>query len=50
VLVTEWAQYREMDWEPLAKLMRSAIVLDGRMVLDKARISRAGFRYIGLSC
>src|SRR5271156_3330762 len=39
VLVTEWPQYREMDWEPLAKLMRSAIVLDGRMVLDKARIS-----------
>jgi UDPglucose 6-dehydrogenase len=50
VLVTEWPQYREMDWEPLAKLMRSAIVLDGRMVLDKARISRAGFRYVGLSC
>jgi UDPglucose 6-dehydrogenase len=50
VLVTEWQQYREMDWEPLAKLMRSAIVLDGRMVLDRARISRAGFRYIGLSC
>src|SRR5271154_3981910 len=50
VLVTEWQQYREMDWEPLAKLMRSAIVLDGRMVLDKARISRAGFRYVGLSC
>jgi UDPglucose 6-dehydrogenase len=50
VLVTEWPQYREMDWEPLAKLMRSAIVLDGRMVLDKGRISRAGFRYVGLSC
>ena len=50
VLVTEWQQYREMDWDPLAKLMRSAIVLDGRMVLDRARISRAGFRYIGLSC
>src|SRR5579862_1105814 len=50
VLVTEWQQYREMDWEPLAKLMRSAIVLDGRMVLDRARVSRAGFRYIGLSC
>jgi UDPglucose 6-dehydrogenase len=50
VLVTEWPQYREMDWEPLAKLMRTAMVLDGRMVLDRARVSRAGFRYIGLSC
>jgi len=50
VLVTEWPQYREMDWEPLARLMRSAIVLDGRLVLDRARLSRSGFKYIGLAC
>src|SRR5579872_6902917 len=50
VLVTEWPQYREMDWEPLARLMRSAIVLDGRMALDRARMTRAGFRYVGLAC
>ena len=49
VLVTEWPQYRELDWEPLAKLMRTAVVLDGRMVLDRARLTRAGFRYIGLT-
>jgi len=50
VLVTEWPQYREMDWEPLARVMRSAIVLDGRMALDRARMTRAGFRYVGLAC
>lgn len=50
VLVTEWPQYREMDWEPLARVMRTAIVLDGRHALDRARMTRAGFRYIGLSC
>ena len=49
VLVTEWPQYRELDWEPLAKLMRAAVLLDGRMVLDRARLARAGFRYIGLT-
>ncbi len=50
VLVTEWPQYREMDWEPLARSMRTAIVLDGRLALDRARLSRAGFKYLGLAC
>ena len=49
VLVTEWQQYREMDWEPLRLAMRTAIVLDGRNALDRARMTRAGFRYIGLA-
>jgi UDPglucose 6-dehydrogenase len=49
VLVTEWAQYRELDWEPLARLMRTAIILDGRLVLDRARLTRAGFRYVGIA-
>jgi len=50
VLVTEWPQYREMDWDPLAKSMRTKVVLDGRMALDRARLSRAGLRYLGLAC
>src|SRR5579864_2702625 len=50
VLVTEWSQYLEMDWEPVARSMRTAVVLDGRLVLDRARMSRAGFKYLGLAC
>jgi UDPglucose 6-dehydrogenase len=49
VLVTEWPEYRELDWEKLAKSMRSPILLDGRHVLDRARMTHAGFRYSGLS-
>jgi UDPglucose 6-dehydrogenase len=50
VLVTEWPQYRELDWEALAKVMRTPIVLDGRQVLDRAKLSRDGFKYLGLAC
>ena len=50
VLVTEWPEYRELNWEPVARAMRSAIVLDGRLALDRARLSRAGFKYVGLAC
>jgi UDPglucose 6-dehydrogenase len=48
VLVTEWPQYLELDWEKVAQSMRTAIVLDGRQALDRARMTRAGFRYISL--
>jgi UDPglucose 6-dehydrogenase len=48
VLVTEWAEYRELPWETLASKMKSAILLDGRNVLDRARMRRAGFKYLGL--
>ena len=50
VLVTEWPQYREMDWDPLAQTMRTKVVLDGRLALDRARLARAGIRYLGLAC
>lgn len=42
VLVTEWAEYRDLDWEDLAKRMRHPFILDGRHVLDHDKISRAG--------
>jgi UDPglucose 6-dehydrogenase len=49
VLVTEWLQYRELTWEDLYGRMRSPIILDGRHVLDRARLTRAGFKYIGIA-
>ena len=48
VLVTEWQQYRELDWEAIAGRMRSRIVLDGRNALDRGRLTRFGFRYLGI--
>jgi UDPglucose 6-dehydrogenase len=49
VLVTEWQQYRELDWEAIAGRMRSRILLDGRNILDRARLARFGFRYVGIA-
>ena len=49
VLVTEWPQYLELDWESLASIMRTPILLDTRHALDRGRITRAGFRYITLA-
>ncbi|HTB15974.1 MAG TPA: UDP-glucose/GDP-mannose dehydrogenase family protein [Bryobacteraceae bacterium] len=49
VLVTEWPEYRDLDWESVCSSMRTAIVLDGRNVFDKSRMARAGFRYLCLA-
>jgi UDPglucose 6-dehydrogenase len=49
VLVTEWPQYRELAWEALAKVMQTPLMLDGRHVLDRARLERAGFRFVALA-
>jgi UDPglucose 6-dehydrogenase len=48
VLVTEWLEYRELDWEKVGATMRSRLILDGRMVLDRTRLAAAGFRYVGI--
>ena len=49
VLVTEWQQYRELDWDRIPSRMRCPIILDGRNALDRARLSRYGFRYLGMA-
>jgi UDPglucose 6-dehydrogenase len=49
VLVTEWSEYRDLDWEALAKRMRYPFLLDGRHALDREKITRAGLRYTGIS-
>lgn len=49
VLVTEWPEYRDLEWEAVAKRMRNPFVLDGRHALDRDKIVRAGMRYITIS-
>jgi len=48
VLVTEWNEYRDLEWECMAKRMRNPLVLDGRHALDREKLQRAGLRYLSL--
>jgi UDPglucose 6-dehydrogenase len=49
VLLTEWNEYRDLDWEALARRMRVPFLLDGRHALDREKLARAGFRYVSIS-
>lgn len=49
LLITEWPEYRDLDWDALAPTMQSPVMLDCRHVLDKPRLERAGFKYLSLA-
>ena len=49
VLVTEWPEFRELDWEGGVKArMRTPLVVDGRNFLDREALRDAGFTYEGV--
>jgi UDPglucose 6-dehydrogenase len=49
VLVTEWPEFAELDWEGEVKArMATPLVVDGRNFLDAGRLRAAGFAYEGV--
>src|ERR1044072_2420099 len=45
VLVPEWPQFAELDWPRLADAMATALLVDGRNMLDAAQIRAVGFTF-----
>jgi UDP-glucose 6-dehydrogenase len=48
VLVTEWPELADVDWDAAAGSMRRAVLVDGRNMLDPGRLREAGFVYEGI--
>lgn len=48
VVVTEWQQYRELDFVALAANMAGRLVIDGRNCLDPQAVVDAGLAYEGI--
>jgi len=48
VLVTEWQQFLELDWDEVAKTMRGTLIVDGRNALDADAVRAAGLAYEGI--
>jgi UDPglucose 6-dehydrogenase len=48
LLVTEWQQFRTLDYEKMAKLMLHPVMIDGRNFLEPEVLKKAGFRYVGI--
>ena len=49
VLVTEWPEFRELDWAgEVKRRLKSPIVVDGRNFLDREALVEAGYTYEGV--
>ena len=48
VLVTEWAEFKQIDWSAAAQAMRGNVVIDGRNHLDGDALRGLGFTYEGV--
>jgi UDPglucose 6-dehydrogenase len=47
-VLTEWDEFRWLDFERVARLMLSPAVVDARNILDPAALRRCGFTYQGV--
>ncbi len=48
IVVTEWPEFAELDWNAAAAAMRGRIVIDGRNFVDRERVKASGFVYEGI--
>jgi UDPglucose 6-dehydrogenase len=48
VVLTEWDEFRRVDWDDVGERMRTRTVVDARGVVDRAAAARAGFTYVGI--
>src|SRR5213080_34536 len=48
VLVTEWAEFKDLDWREVAGAMAGRLIVDGRNALDPDEIRAAGLDYEGI--
>ncbi|MBD3881505.1 UDP-glucose/GDP-mannose dehydrogenase family protein [Phormidium tenue FACHB-886] len=48
VLVTDWSQFRTLDYKKMAQLMSHPVMIDGRNFLDQQALEADGFRYVGI--
>ncbi len=48
VLVTEWQEFRNPDFEVMKRLLKERVIFDGRNVYDHRQMAAMGFTYYGI--
>jgi UDPglucose 6-dehydrogenase len=45
IILTEWDEFREPDFDKMKKLMTQHIIIDGRNIYEPEEVSKLGFKY-----
>lgn len=48
VLITDWQQFKTLDYARLAELMHQPVIIDGRNFLNPQSLEAQGFQYLGI--
>jgi UDPglucose 6-dehydrogenase len=50
LILTEWEEFKELDWEKIKSSMRKPFIYDTRNLLQPEMIRKLGFTYRGMGC
>lgn len=48
VLLTEWSQFKELDWKKAGSLLKEPLVFDGRNMFKPEKMKKLGFEYFSM--
>jgi UDPglucose 6-dehydrogenase len=48
LVITEWNEFKQLNWEKMRQFMRRPIVLDGRNIYEPQEVASRGFTYWGV--
>lgn len=48
VIVTEWSVFRRPDFDRMKRLLKEAVIFDGRNIYDPAEMKAMGFKYFSM--
>ncbi len=48
IITTEWPEFTKLNWRKVKSLLKSPIILDGKNILNGAKMAKLGFDYQGV--
>lgn len=48
LIVTEWDEFRQVDWNRLRSIVERPLIVDGRNMFDAPEVTRHGFSYVSV--
>jgi len=48
LIITEWDEFKELDFPKIKKLLKRPLIIDGRNIYDPERMEKLGFTYAGI--
>jgi UDPglucose 6-dehydrogenase len=48
LILTEWDEFKGLDFSKVKKLMKRPLIIDGRNMYEPERMEKLGFTYVGI--